>query len=81
MGKLHFHAKKGQPWHMIRFKLDQDINVAIWPEVVSQHGPKERELADMVASAEIRNFIFRNGKVLIHISVSFDNPAFSLVEL
>jgi hypothetical protein len=33
-------------------ELDQHVNVAIWPEVVAKHRPKERELADMVALAE-----------------------------
>jgi len=33
-------------------ELDQHFNVAVWPEVVAKHRPKERELADMVALAE-----------------------------
>jgi len=67
MGKLRLHPKKSLSRHLTRFELNQNIDVAIRPEIPSQHGLKERELANTVASAEICDFILRNNEVLIHI--------------
>jgi hypothetical protein len=44
-------------------------------EIRSQYGAKDRELADMVASAEIRDLILRDNEVLIHfLSLQVTDP-------
>ena len=48
---------------MFRFKLDQNIDVAIRRGIVCQDGPKQSQLPDVVTTAEFRNFFLRNMNV------------------
>lgn len=38
---------------MVRLELDEHIDIALGPEVVAQHGAKERQLPDVMAPAEV----------------------------
>jgi hypothetical protein len=41
------------------FEFDQDIDVAVWAKVVSQHGAEQRQLANMISLAEVSQTFFR----------------------
>jgi len=51
---------------MSRFEFHQNINVTLWTEVVSQNRTKQRQFADMMATAEVSDFIPINGDFDAH---------------
>ncbi len=58
--QLAFHADEGdQTGYVSRLELHEQVDVALGPEVRSQHGPKDREPAGVVTSAEVADRIAR----------------------
>src|SRR6266702_1024084 len=56
LGQLPLHAEKGKPRHMVRFELDQYVDIALLPQVAMNGGPEDGKFADMMPLAEIVNF-------------------------
>jgi hypothetical protein len=38
-------------------EIDQDVNVAVWPEIVRQDGAKQGEFANVMAPAELSDSV------------------------
>jgi hypothetical protein len=50
--QLRFHIKKCQTWHMAWLKLNEDVNITIWAEIIAQDRAEQRELANMMPTAK-----------------------------
>jgi hypothetical protein len=62
-----FHAAPPHPWYASR-EASPNINVAVGPKVIAQRRSKKWKLSDVVAAAEIRNFVFRDIDVMLFFS-------------
>jgi len=74
-GKFYFHAKERKPGDVLGFKLDQHIYIAIGAKIVPQDRSEKRELADVMALAEIRNLILGYSDLIVLHSL-FPTPHF-----
>ena len=45
---------------MSRLEFNEDVHIALGTKILPEHGTKERELADMVAPAEVADASLRN---------------------
>jgi hypothetical protein len=68
---------------MPRFKFNQDVYVAVPPEIIPQNRPEESQLADVVLAAEISNFVSvdRNASHLppVNLCAAIFRPRLSLI--
>src|SRR5262245_30248198 len=52
LAELFLNGEKGEPRHVPWLELDQDVDVALGPEVLPQHRTEEGEPADVVLATE-----------------------------
>src|SRR6266849_10601542 len=58
--QLLLHAEERETRNVVRIELDQHVDVTVRAEVVAQDRPEQRELTDVVATAEVRDLVLGN---------------------
>ena len=51
--ELFLDIEDAETDHLAGLKVDEDINVAVWPEIVRQDGAEQGEFADVIPPAEL----------------------------
>lgn len=59
-GKFCLQVYEGKARYVTRLELYKHVDVAFGTEVIAQHRPEQRQLADMMAATEICHFLARN---------------------
>ena len=60
-----FNARqRNKTWNVAGLKLHEDVNVAVWTEVVTEHRTEQREATNVVPLAELRDLIVGNTEAL-----------------
>jgi hypothetical protein len=54
---------------LVRLKLDEDIHIAVRPEVLTEHRAEEGEFADVMSVAEVGNVLPIDGNLWTHLVV------------
>src|SRR5712691_4109824 len=65
--ELLLQPDEGQAWHVAGLEFDQDIDVAVWPEVLTQDGAEQGQPPDVVPPTEVRNLLAVDGDPRAHV--------------
>lgn len=65
-GQLVLQLEERESRSLPGLELDEDVDVALRPEVLAENGPEQRELADRVALAEVRDPSLVDAKAGVH---------------
>lgn len=58
LGELTLHPGQAEVTRSLAgLELDQHVHVGIRPKVAAQHRPEQRQPADVIAAAELRDFL------------------------
>ncbi len=58
--ELFLELYESESGHVIRLELNENVDVAVGTEVSSEDGSKKSQLPDVVASAKLGQFLFRD---------------------
>ena len=61
--QLVLHGEEIQSGRLTRLEFDEDVHVAICPEIIAQHGAEQSKPANVVAPAELSDSVLRNIKL------------------
>jgi hypothetical protein len=55
--ELFLDIEDAETDHLAGLEVDEDVNVAVWPEIVRQDGAKQGEFADVIPPAELSDSV------------------------